>query len=44
MELADNTYLDADEKSALKALEEVDPRQLNQERYGRYHFYVCSLS
>jgi hypothetical protein len=25
MELADNTYLDGDRKSALKVLEEVDP-------------------
>ena len=26
MELADNTYLDGDRKSALKVLEEVDPQ------------------
>jgi len=26
MELADNTYLDGDGESALKALEEVDPQ------------------
>ena len=26
MELADNTYLDGDEESALKVLEEVDPQ------------------
>jgi len=28
MELADNTYLDEDEESALKALEEIDPQTI----------------
>ena len=28
MELADNTYLDEDEESVLKALEEIDPQTI----------------
>ena len=41
MELADNTYLDGEGESALKALKGRIPRQLNQERYGRHHSCVC---
>jgi hypothetical protein len=40
MELADNTFLDGDGESVLKALEEANP-QMNQERYGRHHSCVC---
>lgn len=42
MELADNTYLDGDGESVLKALEEANPQTIEpQERYGRHHSYVC---
>ena len=42
MELADNTYLDGDGESVLKALEEANPQTIEpQERYGRHHSCVC---